>query len=208
MARYTGANCKLCRRENMKLFLKGERCYKDKCAFERKEYAPGQHGKLHKKLSDYGVQLREKQKAKRIYGVLESQFRRYFEKASSVEGITGEVLLQFLERRLDNVVYQLGFGQTRAQARQMIVHGHILVNGKKVTIPSYAVKVGDTVDVKEKAVSRQLASHNMELSTNRIVPAWLGLNKDSFRGTVMRMPAREDIQPIANDQAVVVFYSR
>ena len=123
-------------------------------------------------------------------------------------GVTGTIMLEMLETRLDNVVYQLGFGQTRAQARQMVVHGHILVNGRKVTIPSYVVKVGDTVDVKEKAVSRQLAAHNMELSTNRIIPAWLGLNKDSFRGTIMRMPTREDIQPIANDQAVVEFYSR
>ena len=150
----------------------------------------------------------EKQKMRYFYGLLEKQFRNVYKAATRRRGVTGTIMLEMLETRLDNVVYLLGFGQTRAQARQMVVHGHILVNGKKVTIPSYVIKVGDTVDVKDKVVSRQLASRNMELSTNRIVPAWLGLNKDSFRGTIMRMPAREDIQPIANDQAVVEFYSR
>ena len=190
MARYTGANCKLCRRENMKLFLKGERCYKDKCAFERKEYAPGQHGKLHKKLSDYGVQLREKQKAKRIYGVLESQFRRYFEKASSMEGITGEILLQFLERRLDNVVYRAGFASSRKEARQMVKHEHFTVNGRKVSIPSFLVKPGMVVEVKEKSRNHARIVESLETAAGRGIPEWISLDKQNFKANVSRLPER------------------
>lgn len=202
MARYKGPRVRISRRFGVAIF--GNSKY-----LERRQYGPGVHGpKKRRKNSEYALGLIEKQKLRYYYGLLEKQFRKIYEIASRRRGVTGTIMLEILETRLDNVVYQLGFGQTRAQARQMIVHGHISVNGKKVTIPSYALKVGDTVDVKDKAVSRQLAAHNMELSTNRIIPSWLGLNKDSFRGTIMRLPAREDIQPIANDQAIVEFYSR
>ena len=202
MARYKGPRVRISRRFGVAIF--GNSKY-----LERRQYPPGVHGpRAHRKNSEYAMGLMEKQKMRYYYGLLEKQFRNIYEAAARRRGVTGTIMLEMLETRLDNVVYQLGFGQTRAQARQMVVHGHILVNGRKVTIPSYVVKVGDTVDVKEKAVSRQLAAHNMELSTNRIIPAWLGPNKDSFRGTIMRMPTREDIQPIANDQAVVEFYSR
>jgi len=202
MARYKGPRVRVSRRFGVAIF--GNSKY-----LERRQYGPGVHGpKKRRKNSEYALGLIEKQKLRYYYGLLEKQFRKIYEIASRRRGVTGTIMLEILETRLDNVVYQLGFGQTRAQARQMIVHGHISVNGKKVTIPSYALKVGDTVDVKDKAVSRQLAAHNMELSTNRIIPSWLGLNKDSFRGTIMRLPAREDIQPIANDQAIVEFYSR
>jgi small subunit ribosomal protein S4 len=202
MARYKGPRVRISRRFGIAIF--GSSKY-----LERRQYPPGVHGpKMRRKSSEYAQGLMEKQKMRYFYGLLEKQFRNVYEAATRRRGVTGTIMLEMLETRLDNVVYLLGFGQTRAQARQMVVHGHILVNGKKVTIPSYVIRVGDTVDVKDKVVSRQLASHNMELSTNRIVPAWLGLNKDSFRGTIMRMPTREDIQSVANDQAVVEFYSR
>ena len=209
MARYIGPVCRLCRREGMKLFLKGERCYTEKCAIEKRNFAPGQHGKSRKqKLAGYGVQLREKQKVKRIYGVLEDQFRRYFEQAERTRGITGETLLQLLERRLDNVTYRLGFATSRAQARQIVRHGHFTVNGRKVDVPSFALKVNDTIEIKDNNVSRQLATRGLEISTSRAVPDWLSLNKDAFKGVVMRIPTRDEIQPIANEQAVVEFYSR
>lgn len=208
MARYTGANCKLCRRENMKLFLKGERCYKEKCAFERKEYAPGQHGKLRKKLSDYGVQLREKQKAKRIYGVLESQFRRYFEKAVRVNGITGEILLQFLERRLDNFVYRAGFAASRKEARQMVRHEHFEVNGRKVSIPSFLVKPGMTVSVRENSREHPRISETLETAAARGIPEWITLDKQNFKAEVVRLPERTDIAYDIQESLIVELYSK
>ncbi len=208
MARYTGANCKLCRRENMKLFLKGERCYKEKCAFERKEYAPGQHGKLRKKLSDYGVQLREKQKAKRIYGVLESQFRRYFEKAVSVNGITGEILLQFLERRLDNFVYRAGFAASRKEARQMVRHEHFEVNGRKVSIPSFLVKPGMTVSVRENSREHPRVLESLETAAARGIPEWITLDKQNFKAEVVRLPERTDIAYDIQESLIVELYSK
>ena len=208
MARYTGANCKLCRRENMKLFLKGERCYKEKCAFERKEYAPGQHGNLRKKLSDYGVQLREKQKAKRIYGVLESQFRRYFEKAVSVNGITGEILLQFLERRLDNFVYRAGFAASRKEARQMVKHEHFEVNGRKVSIPSFLVKPGMVVSVREGSKEHPRINESLETAAARGIPEWVTLDKQNFKAEVVRLPERGDIAYDIQESLIVELYSK
>lgn len=206
MARYTQPVCRRCRREGMKLFLKGDKCYTDKCPVSRRMYAPGQHGQNRKKLSNYGIQLREKQKVKSIYGVLEAQFRRYFEEAERRKGITGENLLQMLERRLDNVVYRLGFAASRAQARQIVKHGHILVNGKKVDIPSYEVKVGDVVSVKEKSRQMQVIKDNLE--ANRNVPDWLQLNKDNFEGTVVALPKREHIDIPIEEHYIVELYSK
>ncbi len=208
MARYTGANCKLCRRENMKLFLKGERCYKEKCAFERKEYAPGQHGKLRKKLSDYGVQLREKQKAKRIYGVLESQFRRYFEKAGRIEGITGEILLQFLERRLDNFVYRAGFAASRKEARQMVRHEHFEVNGRKVSIPSFLMKPGMVVTVRENSKEHPRIKECLETASARGIPEWVTLDKGNLKAEVVRMPERSDVGYDIQESLIVELYSK
>ncbi len=208
MARYIGPVCRLCRREGMKLFLKGERCYTEKCAIEKRNFAPGQHGKTRKsKLAGYGVQLREKQKVKRIYGVLEDQFRRYFEQADRTRGITGETLLQLLERRLDNVVYRMGFATSRAQARQLVRHGHFLVNGKKVDIPSYSLKAGDTVSVRES--SRQNASilHAMDEVKGRGVPEWLNLD-GAMGGKVMSVPTREQINLPVQEQLIVELYSK
>ena len=198
----------MCRRENMKLFLKGDRCYTDKCALERRNYAPGQHGQGRIKVSDYGTQLREKQRVKRTYGLLEKQFRGVYKKAIRRRGVTGEIMLQILETRLDNIVYSLGFATSRAAARQLVCHGHILVNGHKVDIPSYASNVNDVVEVKDSSVSRQVATKNLEHSTSRAIPEWLTLNRDAFKGVVERMPTRDDIQPIANEQTIVEFYSR
>jgi small subunit ribosomal protein S4 len=209
LARHRGAVCRLCRREGMKLFLKGTKCFTEKCPIERRNFVPGQHGKARRaKLQGYGLQLREKQKVRRIYGVLERQFRNYFEKAADMKGVTGENLLQLLERRLDNVLYRMGLGSSRSQARQVVLHGHIQVNGRKVNIPSFALKVNDIVEVRNSNVSRQLATKNLEISTSRAVPDWLSLTKDAFKGVVMRIPTRDEIQPIANEQAVVEFYSR
>lgn len=208
MARYTGPNCKLCRRENMKLFLKGERCYKEKCAFERKEYAPGQHGKLRKKLSDYGIQMREKQKTKRIYGVLEAQFRIYFEKATSLEGITGEMLLQFLERRLDNVIYRSGFAASRKEARQMVLHGHFLVSGRKVNIPSFLVKPGMVIDVREKSRENVRINESMATAEGRGIPEWISLDKQNFKAEILRMPERTDIGYDIQESLIVELYSK
>lgn len=208
MARYTGANCKLCRRENMKLFLKGERCYKEKCAFEKKEYAPGQHGKVRKKLSDYGIQLREKQKVKRIYGVLESQFRRYFEKATSLNGITGEILLQFLERRLDNVVYRAGFGSSRKEARQMVLHAHFFVNGRTVNIPSFLVKPGMTIEVRLGSKEHGRIVECLETAAGRGVPEWISLDKQNFKAEIIRIPERTDIAYDIQESLIVELYSK
>ncbi|MCA1927553.1 MAG: 30S ribosomal protein S4 [Calditerrivibrio sp.] len=208
MARYTEASCKLCRREGMKLYLKGERCYKDKCALEKKSYPPGQHGQLRKKLSDYGVQLREKQKVKRIYGMLETQFRLCFERASRMEGITGENLLQQLECRLDNAVYRAGFASSRTQARQLVKHNHFTVNGRKVNIPSYILKVGDVIELKEKSRDNVLIKESLETSDGRGVADWMTINKDSFKATVNRLPERGDIDYDIQEHLIVELYSK
>ncbi|MRR37153.1 30S ribosomal protein S4, partial [bacterium] len=185
MANYTGSDCRICRRENMKLFLKGDRCYSDKCAFDRRSYPPGEHGERRgRKTSDYGIQLREKQKIKRIYGLSEKQFHLFFERADRQKGITGTNLLVSLERRLDNVVYRLGFASSRAQARQMVQHSHFLVNGKKVNIPSFEVKVGDSVEIRERSRALQLIQDSMDAVVRRGVPQWLDLEKENLKGMV------------------------
>ena len=208
MARYIGPVCRLCRREGMKLFLKGERCYTEKCAIEKRNLPPGQHGKLRKaKLVGYGLQLREKQKVKRIYGVLEDQFRRYFEAAERTRGITGETLLQLLERRLDNVVYRLGLATSRPQARQLVRHGHFLVNGKKVDIPSYSLKSGDTVAVRESSRQNAAILHAQEEVKGRGIPEWIQ-PAGELGGKVMSMPTREQINLPVQEQLIVELYSK
>jgi len=207
MARYIGPVCRLCRREGMKLFLKGERCYTEKCAIEKRNFPPGQHGKTRKqKLAGYGVQLREKQKVKRIYGVLEDQFRRYFEAADRTRGITGETLLQLLERRFDNVIYRLGLATSRPQARQLVRHGHFLINGKKVDIPSYSLRAGDVVTVKAASEKNATIVHAMEEVKGRGVPAWLTF--DGASGKVMSLPTREQINLPVQEQLIVELYSK
>lgn len=208
MARYTGPSCKLCRREGMKLYLKGERCYKDKCGIEKKSYPPGQHGQLKKKLSDYGVQLREKQKVKRIYGILESQFRLYFERAVQMKGITGENLLQLLERRLDNVVYRGGFASSRSQARQLVRHNHFLVNGKKVNIPSFLVKPGDVIEVKEKSRDNKLIVEALETAEGRGTSDWMSIDKSAFKAVINRLPERSDVGYDIQEHLIVELYSK
>jgi small subunit ribosomal protein S4 len=191
MARYIGPVCRLCRREGMKLFLKGERCYTEKCAIEKRNFAPGQHGKSRKqKLAGFGVQLREKQKVKRIYGVLEDQFRHYFEQAERTRGITGETLLQLLERRLDNVIYRLGLATSRAQARQLVRHGHFLVNGRKVDVPSYSVKAGDTITVRGTSAQAPAIVHAMEEVKGRGIPEWLLFDAGQMTGRIQSLPTR------------------
>ncbi|WP_298839877.1 30S ribosomal protein S4 [Clostridium sp.] len=206
MARYTGATCRLCRREGMKLNLKGDRCFTDKCAFARRGYAPGQHGQSKKKMSNYGLQLREKQKAKRIYGILESQFRRYYEKADKLRGITGENLLRLLEVRLDNVVYRLGYGNSRQEARQLVTHGHFLVNGKKVDIPSYSLTANEVVSACEK--SRATEKFKVFLENPKTLPNWLEANLEKFEGKVLAQPTREDIDVPVNETLIVELYSK
>ena len=206
MARYTGAVCRLCRREGMKLFLKGDRCYGGKCAFERRSYAPGQHGQGRKKISDYGVQLREKQKAKRIYGLLENQFRRTYDRAEKLRGITGENLLKLLEMRLDNVVFRLGYGNSRTEARQLVTHGHFLVNGKKVDIASYKVSVNDVISVCEK--SRGSEKFKTFAENPKTLPKWLEANVENYEGKVVAEPAREDIDVPVNETLIVELYSK
>lgn len=206
MARYTGATCKLCRREGMKLFLKSDKCYTDKCPFAKRSYAPGQHGQGRKKLSNYGIQLREKQKAKRIYGVLESQFRNTYEKAEKMRGITGENLLKILETRLDNVVYRLGFAGSRKEARLLVTHGHFLVNGKKVDIPSYLVSVDDVVSVREK--SKGTEKFKTFAENPKTLPKWLEANAEKLEGKVVAAPAREDIDVPVNETLIVELYSK
>ena len=206
MARYTDANCKLCRREGQKLFLKGERCYSSKCAIERRNYAPGQHGQARKKQSEYGLQLREKQKAKRFYGVPETQFRNLFEKAAKKQGKTGENLMIFLETRLDNVVFRLGFAASRKEARQLVTHGHFTVNGKKADIPSMEVKAGDVIKVKERSVSSPKFKEIKEMSIT--VPSWMTVDVDKLEGKVVAMPRREDIDTPIAEHLIVEFYSK
>jgi len=208
LARYTESVCRLCRRENLKLFLKGERCYTDKCAIERRNYPPGQHGQGRPKFSEYSIQLREKQKVKRMYGLLEKQFRRTFAEASRIKGITGETLLVLLERRLDNVAYRLGFASSRAEARTLVRHGHLLVNGKKVNIPSYTVRAGDVVSVKEP--SRQLGrvQSAMEGAQRRGVPDWAEVDRDAFSGKIKILPTRSDVTMPINEKLIVELYSK
>ena len=210
MARYTGPVCRLCRREGVKLFLKGERCYTSKCAMERRPYPPGMHGQERRrtKLSDYGIRLREKQKLRRIYGVMERQFRRYFDMATRAKGMTGRELLTLLERRLDNVVYRLGFASSRAQARQLVRHGHFTVNGRKVDIPSYLVKPGDVIAVREESKKKAYFKNLAEEMEQVSVPSWLSLDPMTLSGRVLELPKREDIDVPVNEQLVVEFYSR
>jgi small subunit ribosomal protein S4 len=208
LARYTESVCRLCRREGMKLFLKGDRCFKDKCAIERRNYPPGQHGRRRSKLLGYGIQLREKQKVKRIYGLLERQFRLAFERAERHKGITGENLLQELERRLDNVVYALGFAASRAQARQLVRHGHVTVDGKKVTIPSFSIGKGQVVAIKEKSRANEQIKSSVDTARARGVPAWLDLSPESFSGRVVELPKREDIKLPIQEQLIVELYSK
>jgi small subunit ribosomal protein S4 len=205
----TGASdCRICRRENIKLYLKGERCYSDKCAVERRSYPPGQHGQGRAKFSGYGVQLREKQRVKRMYGLREKQFRNFFAKAEKQKGITGTNLLILLERRLDNMVYRLGFGNSRDEARQLVRHGHFMVNGHKVNIPSYLVEVGDVIELREKSRKIVRITESLEGVARRGVPAWLELEKDQFRGRVMALPAREDLTMPVKEQLIVELYSK
>jgi small subunit ribosomal protein S4 len=209
VARYSEAACRLCRRENLKLFLKGDRCYTDKCAFERRSYAPGQHGQRRGgKISDYGIQLREKQKVKRIYGVLEKQFRRYYSRADRQKGITGTNLLVLLERRLDNIVYRMGFASSRNQARQLVKHNHFTVNGRKVNIPSYQVKIGDAIEVREKSRKTPLILEAMETVVRREMPSWLEVEGGNYRGIVKEFPNREELTMPINEQLIVELYSK
>lgn len=208
MAKYTGSVCRLCRREGTKLYLKGDRCYSDKCAISRRPTAPGQHGQRRRKASEYGIQLREKQKARRIYGVLEKQFERYYVQAERMKGITGENLLQLLERRLDNVVYRLGFASSRAQARQFVLHGHVTVNGKRVDIPSYITDVGEVIAIKDKTASKVEYFKALREGAGKTVVPWLQVDYEKLEGTVSALPAREDIDVPIQEHLIVELYSR
>ena len=208
MARYTGAVCRLCRREGLKLFLKGERCYTDKCAIERRNYPPGQHGQARPKFSEYSIQLREKQKLRRIYGILEGQFRRYFQMADRAKGVTGETLLQLLERRMDNMVYRMGFATSRSEARQLVRHGHFSVNGRKVNVPSFLVKVGDVVAVTERSRKVVRIQEALDLAQRRGVPDWLEVSSEAFTGRVKSIPVRADLTMPINEKLVVELYSK
>ncbi len=208
MARYTDSVCRQCRREGLKLFLKGERCYTDKCAIERRSYPPGEHGQGRHKFSEYAIQLREKQKVKRMYGVLEDQFRRYFRMAARSRGVTGEILLQFLERRLDNMVYRMGFATSRAEGRQMVRHGHITVNGRKVDIPSALLKVGDVVAVREKSRKITRIQDALAQAEHRGAPDWLEVQTEAFSARVKLLPQREELTMPINEQLIVELYSK
>jgi len=209
LARYIDPRCRLCRRENLKLFLKGDRCYSDKCAFDRRGYPPGQHGQRRgRKISGYGIQLREKQKVKRMYGLSEKQFHLFFEKADRKKGITGTNLLVFLERRLDNVVYRLGFVNSRAQGRQLVRHQHFSVNGKKVNIPSYLIKIGDVVEIREKSRKVKTIEDSLDAVVRRGVPQWLELEKKDLKGIVKGFPIREDLTMPIQEQLIVELYSK
>jgi small subunit ribosomal protein S4 len=209
LANNRGSDCRICRRENVKLFLKGDRCYSDKCAFDRRSYPPGQHGERRgRKASDYGIQLREKQKIKRIYGLSEKQFHLFFERADHQKGITGTNLLVALERRLDNVVYRLGFANSRTQARQLVQHSHFVVNGRKVNIPSYQVKVGDAVEIRERSKKIQLIQDSLDAVVRRGIPQWLDLEKDNLKGMIKSLPVREDLTMPMQEQLVVELYSK
>ncbi len=211
MARYTGSVCRLCRREGVKLFLKGQRCFSEKCGIEKRNFVPGEHGRnvrMRRKLIGYGLQLREKQKVKRMYGVLEKQFRRYFEKAARKKGITGTLLMQLLERRLDNIIYRLGFASSRNQARQFVLHGHIQVNSRKVTIPSYLVSKGDEIAIRQKSQENILIEGNLEDVLGGGVPGWLELDGQNFKGQVLELPKREDITIPIEESLIVELYSK
>jgi small subunit ribosomal protein S4 len=210
LARYRGSLCRLCRRENLKLFLKGDRCYTEKCALERRGYAPGEHGQSgdRRKHSDYGIQLREKQKLRRMFGLLEKQFKDYYVKADRQKGVTGTNLLVLLERRLDNIVFRIGFASSRSEARQLVRHNHFLVNGRKVNIPSYMVRVGDEVQVREKSRKMSRILDSMETVARRGIPQWLELDKDNFKGVVKMFPAREELTMPIQEQLVVELYSK
>jgi small subunit ribosomal protein S4 len=209
LARYTDPVCRLCRREGMKLFLKGTRCHSDKCAIEKRNFAPGQHGKDRKaKIVGYGLQLREKQKTKRMYFAQEGQFRNYFEKAVRSKGVTGEILLQQLERRLDNVVYRLGFGISRRQARQLVRHGHVQVNGRKVNIPSYPVSVGEEIAIREGSLKLPILEAAKDFASHQNAPNWLDIDRDHYKGRVTALPKREDINLPINEQLIVELYSK
>ncbi len=207
MAKYTDSKCRLCRREGQKLFLKGERCYKGVCAFEKRPVAPGQHGMSRKKISEYGLQLREKQKCKRIYGVLEGQFRKYYEKADRMKGITGENMLSLLERRFDNVIYRMGIGSSRAQSRQLVTHAHFNINGKGVNIASYSVKVGDVITVKENKKSNKYFEEIKQMKVGAM-PKWLEFNPETLEGKIIALPTREDIDSNIAEHMIVELYSK
>jgi len=208
VGRHTESVCRLCRREGLKLFLKGDRCFKEKCAFERRGYPPGQHGRRRTKVQSYGIQLREKQKVKRMYGVQERQFRTYFAKAARTKGITGSSLLQMLETRLDSVVYRLGFASSRAMARQLVAHGHIQVNGRKLTVASATVKPGKIVALRESSRKNEQVKICLDTAKGRGVPAWLELDADAFQGTVKALPTREEITMPIQEQLIVELYSK
>ncbi|MBO4816423.1 MAG: 30S ribosomal protein S4 [Clostridia bacterium] len=208
MSRYKDEQCRICRREGQKLFLKGSRCYSDKCSVTRRNYAPGEHGQGRKKLSEYGTQLREKQKTKSFYGVQEKQFRKYFEMAENKKGITGEILLQILESRLDNVVYRAGFGTSRAQARQLVNHGHFEVNGVKTDIPSYLVKPGDVITVRENKRDSKIIKENLEINSSKPIPEWLEKNSEKFEAKVIRLASREDVDLPVEEHLIVELYSK
>lgn len=208
MARYVGARCRICRGEGMKLFLKGDRCYTDKCAFERRAYAPGQHGQARRKFSEYGMQLREKQRAKQMYGVLERQFRCTFHAAERMKGITGDNLIMLLERRFDNMIYRMGFARSRNQARQLVKHNHFLVNGKRLNIPSALLKQGDTVTVAENSRKLAAIAQAMESVERRGIPEWLLLEKDAYQAKVMAYPSREQLTIPIREQLIVELYSK
>jgi len=208
LARYRGSICRLCRSEGVKLFLKGDRCYSDKCAFERRGYLPGEHGQRRKKPSDYGIQLREKQKLKRMFGLLEKQFKGYFEKADRQKGVTGTTLLVLLDRRLDNMVYRMGFANSRSEARQLVRHNHFLVNDKRVNIPSYLIAAGDKIQVREKSRKMVRILEALETVARRGVPQWLELDQNNFTGIVKALPTREELAMPIQEQLVVEFYSK
>lgn len=208
MARYTDAVCRLCRREGQKLFLKGERCYSAKCSIDRRGYAPGQHGQGRKKASEYGLQLRMKQKARRYYGVLEGQFHHYFEIAENKPGVTGENLLRLLESRLDNVVYRLGWASSRAEARQLVVHGHYQVNGRRVNVPSYLLRADDVIAIAEKSRSSEKIKAVVEANASRPKPQWLDLNSNTLEAKVLHLPSREEIDVPVEEHLIVEFYSK
>lgn len=208
MARYTGPVCKLCRREGTKLFLKGDRCLSGKCAIDRRPTPPGQHGAARKQTKEYGMQLREKQKAKRYYGVLETQFRNYFEKASKIEGMTGPNLLSLLERRLDNVIYRMGMAESRKEARQLVLHGHFRLNGKKVTIPSLLVKAGDVISVADKSRSKEKFKTLIDELDTKISPKWLEVDREQLTAKVLALPKREDVDFPFEEQLIVELYSK
>ena len=209
MARYTGSVCRICRRENLKLFLKGDRCFSDKCAFDRRSYPPGDHGQRRgRKVSDYGIQLREKQKVKRMYGLSEKQFRLFFKRADKQKGITGTNLLVMLERRLDSTVYRMGFVNSRTQGRHFVKHNHFLVNGKKVNIPSYLTKMGDVIEVREKSRKVKAIEDAMDAVVRRGLPQWLELDKDNFKASIKALPVREDITMPIEEQLIVELYSK